>query len=47
MMRISEIKKTFYSALGEEKPIFRGLNLDIKEGEFISIICKSFHHTFT
>lgn len=38
MMRISEVKKTFYSALGEEKGIFRGLNLDIKKGDFISII---------
>ena len=38
MMRISEIKKTFYSALGEEKPVFQGLNLDMQEGEFISII---------
>ncbi|WP_022819097.1 ABC transporter ATP-binding protein [Fusobacterium russii] len=38
MMHITDIKKSFYSALGEEKSIFRGLNLDIKEGEFISII---------
>lgn len=38
MMRITDIKKTFYSALGEEKAIFRGLNLDMREGEFISII---------
>lgn len=38
MMQITDIKKSFFSALGEEKVIFRGLNLDIKEGEFISII---------
>lgn len=38
MMRIAEIKKTFYSALGEEKTVFRGLDLNINEGEFVSII---------
>lgn len=38
MIHISEIKKTFYSALGEEKSVFRGLDLDINEGEFVSII---------
>ena len=38
MINISNIKKTFYSALGEEKTIFNGLNLEINQGDFISVI---------
>ena len=38
MINISNIKKTFYSALGEEKAIFNGLNLEINQGDFISVI---------
>ena len=38
MMQLSNINKTFYSALGEEKTVFHGLNLEVSNGEFISII---------
>ena len=38
MINISNIKKTFYSALGEEKTVFNGLNLEINQGDFISVI---------
>ncbi|WP_335935244.1 ABC transporter ATP-binding protein [Fusobacterium polymorphum] len=38
MINISNLKKTFYSALGEEKTIFNGLNLEINQGDFISVI---------
>ena len=38
MINISNIKKTFYSALGEEKAVFNGLNLEINQGDFISVI---------
>ena len=38
MINISNLKKTFYSALGEEKAIFNGLNLEINQGDFISVI---------
>ena len=33
MINISNIKKTFYSALGEEKAVFNGLNLEINQGD--------------
>ena len=38
MINISNLKKTFYSALGEEKIVFNGLNLEINQGDFISVI---------
>ena len=38
MINISNLKKTFYSALGEEKAVFNGLNLEINQGDFISVI---------
>ena len=38
MINISNIKKIFYSALGEEKAVFNGLNLEINQGDFISVI---------
>ncbi len=38
MINISNIKKTFYSALGEEKAVFNGLNLEINQRDFISVI---------
>lgn len=38
MINISNIKKTFYSALSEEKAVFNGLNLEINQGDFISVI---------
>lgn len=38
MINISNLKKTFYSALGEEKTVFNGLNLEINQGDFISVI---------
>ena len=38
MINISNIKKTFYSGLGEEKSVFNGLNLEINQGDFISVI---------
>lgn len=38
MMQLLNINKTFYSALGEEKTVFSGLNLEVKKGEFVSII---------
>ena len=41
MINISNIKKTFYSQLGEEKSVFNGLNLEINQGDFISVIGRS------
>jgi len=38
MINISNIKKTFFSVLGEEKAVFNGLNLEINQGDFISVI---------
>lgn len=38
MMCLSNINKTFYSALGEEKKVFCGFNLEVEKGEFVSII---------
>jgi len=38
MINISNLKKTFYSALGEEKTVFNGLSLEINQGDFISVI---------
>ena len=38
MINISNLKKIFYSALGEEKTVFNGLNLEINQGDFISVI---------
>ena len=38
MINILNIKKTFYSAWGEEKAVFNGLNLEINQGDFISVI---------
>lgn len=38
MMQLSNINKTFYSVLGEEKKVFCGLNLEVEKGEFVSII---------
>ncbi|WP_294708562.1 ABC transporter ATP-binding protein [uncultured Fusobacterium sp.] len=38
MLRIDNIKKSFENELGEVKNVFNGLNLNIEQGDFISII---------
>lgn len=38
MIQIKNLYKTFFSEIGTAKPIFKGLNLDIKNGDFITII---------
>ena len=38
MLRIDNIKKRFENELGEVKNVFNGLNLNIEQGDFISII---------
>lgn len=38
MLSLRSIEKTFLTELGTEKKVFRGLNLDIKKGEFITVI---------
>lgn len=38
MLELKNIKKTFYSEIGEKKEIFTNLNFTAKKGDFISII---------
>lgn len=38
MLMIRNIKKEFYSELGTVKKVFQGLNLNIKHGDFVTII---------
>ena len=38
MIEIKEIYKTFISDLGTKKEVFRGINFEAKEGDFVSII---------
>ena len=38
MICLENISKTFYSAFGEPKKVFQGLNLEIQEEDFISVI---------
>ena len=38
MLRIDNIKKSFENELGEVKNVFNGLDLNIEQGDFISII---------
>ena len=38
MLRIDNITKSFENELGEVKNVFNGLNLNIEQGDFISII---------
>ena len=38
MIELKNIYKTFFSEIGTEKQVFKGLNLQIEEGDFITII---------
>ena len=38
MIEIKSLYKTFFSEIGTAKPIFKGLNLKIENGDFITII---------
>ena len=38
MLNINSIKKSFVTELGTVKKVFRGLNLQVEKGDFISII---------
>ena len=38
MICLENISKTFYSAFGEPKKVFQGLNLEIQDEDFISVI---------
>ena len=38
MLSLRSIEKTFLTELGTEKRVFKGLNLDINNGEFITVI---------
>lgn len=38
MLKIHNLKKTFNKGTVNENPIYRGLSLDVKEGDFITII---------
>lgn len=38
MIELKEIYKTFISDLGTKKEVFRGINFEAKEGDFVSII---------
>ena len=38
MIKIENLYKTFFSDLGTEKEVFKNLNLEINDGDFITII---------
>ena len=38
MIKIENLYKTFFSELGAEKEVFKNLNLEINDGDFITII---------
>ena len=38
MIKIENLYKTFFSELGTEKEVFKNLNLEINDGDFITII---------
>ena len=38
MLNINSIEKSFVTELGTVKKVFRGLNLQVEKGDFISII---------
>lgn len=38
MLNINSIKKSFITELGTVKQVFKGLNLQVEKGDFISII---------
>ena len=38
MIELKNVYKTFFSELGTEKQVFKGLNFTIEDGDFISII---------
>ena len=38
MIEIKDLHKTFFSELGTEKKVFRGLNFTINDGDFITVI---------
>ena len=38
MIKISNLYKTFFSELGTEKEVFKNLNLEVNDGDFITII---------
>ena len=38
MIKIENLYKTFFSELGTEKEVFKNLNFEINDGDFITII---------
>ena len=38
MIELKNLYKTFFSELGTEKQVFKGLNFTINDGDFITII---------
>lgn len=38
MLRINNLYKSFYSELGTEKKVFKGLNFQLNHGDFVSVI---------
>ena len=38
MIEIKDLHKTFFSELGTEKKVFRGLDFTINDGDFITVI---------
>jgi len=38
MIELKNLHKTFFSELGTEKQVFKGLNFTINDGDFITII---------
>ena len=40
-IQLKNVKKSYYLGNGEEIPVLRGIDLDIKEGEFVALMGES------
>ena len=40
-IKLEGVKKSYYLANGEEIPVLKGIDLDIKKGEFVAIMGES------
>lgn len=41
VIKLEDVHKSYYLANGEEVPVLKGINLDIKKGEFVAIMGES------
>lgn len=41
LIRLNDVYKSYYLANGEEVPVLKGINIDIKKGEFVALMGES------